>query len=215
MRQSLENRQPFIVENGGGAFIPRDYFPFPVERSIPREAYEVIEFGAPYGELVETLHAASRASGVRVLGFHQQTAEEVGARCGLSIEEATLAKQREYDEPFEILDPEGAAALVREIEKRGKRWTRGGRFYHITGDNDKAGAVRLLTRLYGLVYGPLETIGLGDGLNDAEFLATVDIPVLVRSGHTPELQKRVPRGRATDLPGPAGWNRAVLEVCPE
>lgn len=214
-RTSLRNPHPFIVENGAAVFVPPDYFPFPVDSSVRRDSYDVVEFGDRYSDLVDALHTASAASGAAVLGFHQMTASEVAARCSLPLQEAVLAKQREYDEPFQILDPAGETQLLREIERLGKRWTRGGRFYHITGKNDKAGAVRFLTELYGRVHQAITTVGLGDGLNDAPFLAVVDVPVLIRSPQARDLQEKVPHGRLTDRPGPEGWNQAILEVVQE
>jgi mannosyl-3-phosphoglycerate phosphatase len=214
LRDQLKNRHPFIVENGGGAFIPQGYFPFQVPGSSGRGGYDVVEFGDPYEDLVSTLGEASEASDVVTLGFHQMTTAAVAASCGLTLEQARLARQREYDEPFEILDTR-TELLLREIELRGKRWTHGGRFFHITGNNDKAEAVRRLTGLYKRLRDPVVTIGLGDGLNDAGFLSVVDLPILVRSPQAVELQLRVPHGRLTHLSGPAGWNQAVLEVAPE
>jgi len=214
-RARLVNRHPFIVENGGAAFVPRGYFPFALPAAAARGDYTAIEFGDPYGSLVAALDAASLATGVRVRGFHHMSPQEVAKCAGLSIEEARLAAAREYDEPFEILDPAGATALLEEIRRTGKRWTQGGRFYHITGNNDKAGAVLALRDAYRRMHADLVTVGLGDGLNDAEFLRVVDIPYLVRSPHSAELRVRVPGGRLTAGAGPEGWNQAILEVVPE
>ena len=148
LRPALGNHDPFITENGGAAFIPQGYFPFPVPGARIRSGYDVVEFGTGYPELIDVLRAASTASGVEVSAFHQLTVEQVAQRCGFSVEEARLAKQREYDEPFEIADSDRAAALLQEIESAGMRWTRGGRFYHVTGGNDKAAAVAAVASLY-------------------------------------------------------------------
>jgi len=214
-RLVLGNAHPFIVENGGAAFAPRGYFPFALPAAAARGDYSAIEFGDPYDSLVASLDAASLATGVRVRGFHHMSPEEIARTAGLSIEEARLAAAREYDEPFEVLDPAGATALLEEIRRRGRRWTQGGRFYHITGNNDKAGAVLALRDAYRRMHADLVTVGLGDGLNDAEFLRAVDIAYLVRSPHSAELRARVPSGRLTAGAGPEGWNQAILEVVPE
>lgn len=64
---------------------------------------------------------------------------------GLSRTDATLVKMREYDELYLL---EGPPALIDEvclqIVMRGLRWTKGGRLYHLTGDNDKGEAAELL-----------------------------------------------------------------------
>jgi mannosyl-3-phosphoglycerate phosphatase len=132
--------------------------------------------------------------------------------CGLPLEQAILTKQREYDEPFLVLDPDRAGALAAAIEEMGRTLTRGGRFWHILGPNDKAQAVGALSALFEQANAPLRTIGLGDGLNDASFLNAVSAPVLIRSPQVEELRVRVPGGLVTDSPGPAGWNDAILAL---
>lgn len=211
-RRRLDNGHPFIVENGGGAFVPLGYFPYAVRGGRRRDAYEAFEWGAPYEELVADLQRASQTSQCRVRGFHEMTPEEVAGLCDLPLEQAVLAKQREYDEPFLILDPDRAGALAAAIEDQGKQWTRGGRFWHILGAKDKALAVGALSALFERGNAPVRTIGLGDGLNDVSFLNVVDAPVLICSPQAAELKARVSRGVVTDRPGPAGWNDAILAL---
>lgn len=210
-RSRLNNQDPFIVENGAAVFVPQGYFPFPVRGARTRANYEVIELGTPYGELVEALKTAARESGCQVLGFHDLTVEEVSRRSLLPREQAALAKQREYGEPFEILG-QGTHRLLEVIERSGKRWTRGDRFYHILGNNDKAQALKRLAALYRQAWGEIVVVALGDGWNDVEFLNVADVPVLVRSEFSEALKRAVPRGVITRSPGPLGWNEAVLET---
>ncbi len=213
-RNALENRDPFIVENGGALFIPNRYFPHPVVSPTHRNAYTVIELGTPYQELVRALRLSSSQAGCRVRGFDNMSAAEVAECCGMSLEHAILAKRREYDEPFEILDgnPEN---LLRAIAAAGKQWTRGGRFYHITGNNDKADAVKLVAHHFRRQYGSIVTFGLGDGLNDAGFLSAVEVPILIPSLQIESLKEAVPNGRVAGQSGPAGWNSTVLALLEE
>jgi mannosyl-3-phosphoglycerate phosphatase len=212
LRGRLENEHPFIVENGGAAFVPLGYFPFAVRGAKRRHSYEVIEWGMPYNQLVADLQRASQTSHCRVRGFHEMTPEEVARLCDLPLQQAVLAKEREYDEPFVVLDPDRADVLAAAIENLGCRSTRGGRFWHILGASDKALAVEELSALFEQWNPPVRTIGLGDGLNDASFLNVVAAPVLIRSAQAAELKFRVPRGVVTDRPGPEGWNEAVLAL---
>lgn len=211
-RERLGNEHPFVVENGGAAFIPAGYFPFAAPGGKLRGRYEVLEWGTPYGQLIRDLDRASQVSHCRVRAFHEMSPEEVSVLCDLPLEQATLAQQREYDEPFLVLDPHRAEALASAIGATGRQWTRGGRFWHILGDNDKAIAVSALSGLFEQAFGPVRTIGLGDGWNDAFFLNSVAVPVLIRSAQHQELKALVPRGVVTDRSGPAGWNEAVLSL---
>ena len=210
-RERLDNRDPFIVENGGAIYIPHGYFGFRIPHSQQRDGYDIIEFGQPYQELVQSLREASQESGCQVLGFNEMSVAEVSIRTLLSVQQAELAKRREYDEPFEILGF-GTHRLLRAIESRAKRWTRGDRFYHITGNNDKSEAVWHLGAFFRKAHGEILAIGIGDGHNDAAFLASVDVPIIVHSRFAAALKKAVPQSRVTQAPGPHGWNEAVLEM---
>ena len=212
LRVQLQNTHPFISENGGAAFIPSGYFGFAIEGAQRRGDFLVVRFGDSYEVLVETLARASRRSGVPVRGFADMTEEDVSAATGLSLQRARLARQREFDEAFEIVEPGGADALLAAIEREGKRWTKGGRFHHIMGASDKAAAVRFLSRLYERRFGVVTTVGYGDAPNDAGFLAEVDLPVLINSQRLEQLQGLVPHGRVTARHGPAGWNDATLAL---
>lgn len=214
-RHLLGNTHPFIVENGGAVYIPNGYFPFPLPALPFRDSYQVITLGAPYEELVDTLKVASVQSGCLVKGFHQMTVAEIAFRCQMSYGQAVLAKRREFDEPFIDLDSGCLDRLLEAITWLGKNWTQGGRFYHITGGNDKVAAVKKLAGLYQRVFGDVTTIGLGDGLNDVSFLNHVDCPVLMCSPRWQRLKKLVPHGLVTRRPGPEGWSQTILEMVPE
>src|SRR5262245_13846026 len=211
-RRPLQNCHPFVVENGGGVYLPDGYFQQTPPGTAQRDGYQLIQFGDPYSELVACLRRASLESHCKVLGFHDMTPQEITLRCGITLEQARLAQQREFDEPFEVLDIARTDHLLEAIKKEGRSWTRGGRFYHVLGGNDKAGAVELLSRLYRQSHDEVVTIGLGDGLNDLPFLRQVDIPVLVRSRDSKNLRADLPGARLTQDPGPSGWNQAILEL---
>jgi mannosyl-3-phosphoglycerate phosphatase len=211
-RQRLGNNHPFVVENGGAVFIPQGYFPISVPGATLRSGYEVVEWGKPYADLIAGLRAASRFTRCRVAAFHEMTAEKVASVCGLAVEEAVLAKQREYDEPFYVVDTERERQLKLALAAQGLRWTHGGRLCHVGGDSDKASGVRLLSALFRKTHERIVTIGLGDSLSDASFLQAVDMLVIVRSRDAAALQSLVPHAMLTWHEGPAGWNEAVLEV---
>lgn len=221
IRFRLELAHPFIVENGGGLFIPKGYFDFSVPWAQVRSTFQVIELGTPCARLRVALKEIERAVGSRLRGFGDMSAEEIAERTGLSHPEAVLAKQREYDEPFAIEDIEDPAPLVNEIhsqaETRGLRCTRGGRFFHLMGDSDKGQACQLLIDCYRRRFkndrGSLLIVGIGNSLNDLPMLAVVDRPVLVQrpdGSYAPEVS--LPNLIRAPGIGPVGWNRAVLDL---
>ncbi len=211
-RRVLGNVHPFVVENGGAIFVPRRHFNGTIPGAVRRDGYEVIEQGKPYAEVALRLAVAARASGCRLRAFHEMTAREVAAVCQLPLDLAVLAKQREYDEPFQFIDAERASDLEAAILTQGLQCVRGGRFHHVCGHHDKAVAMRQLLTLFRHLHGQVVTIGLGDSFNDAAFLQSVDVPVIVRSRDANSLLQRVPNALVTDREGPEGWNEAISDI---
>ncbi len=217
LQQELGTTDPFVSENGGGLFVPDGYFPFDLPGARPMAGYQVIELGRPYTEVVEALHAAARKAGVRVVGFNDMTVAEVAAETGLSLPAARLAKLREYDEPFRIVegDPAQRARMFRALSAAGLRATEGGRYHHVGGPTDKGVAVSLLLRFFRWAHGQLVSVGLGDGPNDVPFLRLVDLAFVVAnpvSGATERVSRQVPSARVTTAAGPAGWHEAMAGI---
>lgn len=213
----LDLHHPFITENGGGIFIPKGYFDFPLEGAVLRGSHQVIELGTPYAQLRAALKEIVQTVGHPLRGFGDMPAEEIAERTGLSLADAVLAKQRDYDEPFLI---DGPAELVKEVarqaESRGLRCVIGGRFHHLIGHSDKGKACRILIDCYrrksGRHTGALVTIGVGDSANDLPLLAAVDRPILVQKPDG-SYDPTVTRPDLVKAPGigPSGWNRAILD----
>lgn len=209
-RTRLGNGHPFISENGGGIYLPAGYFPFHGSGD-QQGGYEVIALGSPYEEIRKRFIELRARHGIAVRGFGDMSIEEVAGLTGLTIEEARLAKQRDYEEPF-IFPDKPEDRFLREIEGEKLRWTQG-KFFHLMGDHHKGRAVTILRKLYERRDGPVMTIGIGDSLNDLPFLLTVDRPVLVKkeSGRH-DARIDIPGLVRTEGIGPAGWNEAVLEM---
>lgn len=210
-RALLGNNHPFVVENGGAVFVPQRYFPFPLAGAVQRDPYEVVELGRAYRELAAALDAAAAETGTQARAFHSMSVAEISRLTGLPRELARLARQREYDEPFQIASGE-PAALLRALEKRGLRWSLGGRFYHLTGDHDKARAVAILIEAYRRAHGNIRTVGLGDSWNDIEFLRLTEVPIFLGTHPARQVKAALPGARIPPCAGPAGWNQAVLSL---
>jgi len=217
IRNRLGHDGPFIVENGGALYVPVGFFGVPLDGAVSRGEYETVEFGTPYATLRAALKDISAVLKVKIHGFGDMKIDEVAERTGLTHHEATLAKQREYDEPF-VLDNDALIESVRlEAAARGLTCTKGGRLHHLLGPNDKGTACRFLIqrcrRQLAASQGRLYTIGIGDSANDQPMLAAVDQPILVQKpdgSYDPAEQFR----HVLYAPGigPAGWNASILHV---
>ena len=210
-RQRLQNEHPFVVENGGAIYIPDGYFPFDIPGDT-QDGYRVISLGKTYGAVRKQFVDLRERFGINVRGFGDMSVDEVASLTGLTRDEAELAKNRDFTEPFVFPDgPDGR--FLQAVEGEKLRWTQG-QFFHLMGDHHKGRAVDRLRALYERGYGAaIFTIGIGDSLNDLPFLLAVDQPVLIRK-KTGKYDARIeiPGLVRTRVAGAAGWCEAVKEL---
>lgn len=218
LRSRLHNEHPFIVENGGAVVIPATYFPFEIDAATAHDQYVLVEMGTSYSVLRRALKEIEKELGLELRGYGDMSIEEVVRRTGLSRPEAQLAMRRRYDEPFVVEDDRcPLEALTQAITARGLRWTRGDRFHHLMGIQDKGQAVHYLIQCYRRRADHLRTrvitVGIGNSLNDLPMLTAVEQPILVQQpGGLYERDSELPGLIFAPGPGPIGWNRAVLSL---
>ncbi len=206
---------PFVVENGGAGYIPRDFFlsqgkdPF-----FEGEFYE-IPLGVPFEELQGFMEEFSRKYGAKFSYLHSLPVEEVAKLTGLPRALALLAKRRDWDIPF-LPESEGIIPLLeKEARARGLRLQKGGLFYHLTGDHSKASALREVLKASGL--DDHFIIALGDSPNDLEMLRMAQVPILVSatSESSRLMKEKIPHLRTYKEKAARGWARAVEEILKE
>jgi mannosyl-3-phosphoglycerate phosphatase len=177
-RKAVGVNEPFIAENGGAIFIPRNYFTFDFACEKTDE-YDVIRLGVSYQTLRQKLAKIREKTGAYIMGFGDMTLEELAFDTGLPLDLATLAQRREHDEPFSILEG-NKGHVLKAIRHEGLHCTRGGRYFHLTGDNDKGKAIHILKSLYTQMFSNIHTYAVGDGPNDLPMLKAVDKPFFIR-----------------------------------
>lgn len=213
-RKKLDNNHPFISENGGGIFIPKGYFEFGLPslefEVVYENDYQVIRLGAKYSNLREAIKELMREE-FQIKGFGDMTVRELAEIANMKAEEASMAKERDFDEPF-IFDGNETETqrLVAAIKSRGFNVTQG-RFYHILGDSDKGKAVSILIEFYKNKFGEIVTIAIGDSPNDIPMLERVDIPIIVQKPDgNYDGRINIPNLIIADGKGPEGWNKAIV-----
>jgi mannosyl-3-phosphoglycerate phosphatase len=215
--RELGLRDPFICENGGAVWFPKGYFPFPVSEATARGDLETISLGTDITIVRHALRESAASLALRVRSFGAMSAEEVSRLTGLPRDQASLALQREYDEPF-IVEGDGAERLFAALRDRGLTVTFGGRLFHVTGGHDKGRAVKLLQALYRRKDPACFSVGLGNSGNDLPLLREVDRPILIRNAggsYDAEVLLAMPEIEKTREPGPAGWSAAIAQVLAE
>ncbi len=213
-RERLDNHHPFISENGGGIFIPKDYFKSQISnlKSEENGKYQIIRLGARYSDLRKAIKEL-QDEGFNIKGFGDMTVEELADIANMSIDEARMAKDREFDEPFVFRGSEtDTQRLLERIISKGFNYTQG-RFFHVLGNNDKGKAVSLLIDLYRNNFGEITTIAVGDSPNDIPMLEKVDYPIIVQKPDgSYDSRIEIPNIIKADGIGPYGWSKVILKI---
>lgn len=215
LRDTLQNRHPFIAENGSAIFIPQDYFPQKPELAHEEDGYWVLEPGASRRRIVEFLQQDGESHGAPYLNFSAASNGEIVAATGLSASQAEQANQRRYSEPLLWRGTEQEkAAFTARANAAGFATLQGGRFLHVLGQTDKGEATRLLKKIYQQHSDqPCKLIASGDGPNDLDMLKIADVAVIVRSPtHAPPELPHHPQQITTGETGPQGWASAIQEI---
>ena len=203
-REKVGNYDPFISENGGGIFIPKNYFSFKFLFDREFKDYFLIRLGTNYNQLVEVIDLLKEK--YEILSFSDMSAEEIAEDADLELTQAKLAKNREFDLPFKILNKSQEKDILNEIERHGLNYTIGGRYYHLLGDNNKGEAVKIMSDLFRRKYSDIKTIAIGDSGNDFQMLDSVDDGFLVKKKDGSYASNKYRKAKGV---GPKGWNDIV------
>lgn len=216
-RGGLGINDPFIVENGGAIFIPKDYFPFPSEhlkvaqRSLKVEGeFLVTELGTTYRNIRHAIEVIQTETRIQFKGFGDMSVREVAEVTGLNLEFAKRAKMRQYSETIVLMGIKDPEAVLKRVKEIGLNWAYGGRHCTIMGENDKGKAVEILIKMYKRIWKDLKTVGIGDALNDLPMLSKVDMPFVVQKSEGLWEDMELSHLRRVDGVGPFGWSKAIF-----
>jgi len=215
LQERLGLHEPFIAENGGGIFLPSDYITRDTQASEKSGRFRGIQLGRPYSYIRMVFEEIRPKYNIR--GFGDMPVEEIMRATGLDREDAMLARQRDFSEPFLFLTEPRLQELQEEVAEHGLTVTCGGRFYHLMGsEQDKGRAVAETTRLFQAESpGRITTVGLGDAENDFAMLKTVDIPVLIPKPDGSYEKLDLPGLRKAPYPGSKGWGASMTTILDE
>ncbi|MDJ0832431.1 MAG: HAD-IIB family hydrolase [Gammaproteobacteria bacterium] len=208
--QLLENRHPFIVENGSAIFVPQDYFPsscLPAGTAADSSSsYHVLCLG----NTVQTIQAYLDRVRPAAINFVDCPLEQAMQLTGLDEQQALAARQRQFSIPLWFEDPAQEEQFTEQALADGFGILRGGRFLHVLGRCDKGQSMRMLESLYHACRQThYQIIALGDSPNDLVMLQQADIAVVVNSPSSSKIDLKHERRVDTEQQAPEGWVEGV------
>lgn len=192
---------PAIVENGAGLLSSGE------GQSFNSEIYL---------KLVSVLDALPKEIRSCFTGFSDWTAEEVSHQTSLSLDDAKLAKLREYSEPgIWSGSDEEYATFCECLSDEGIIVQRGGRFLSLSFGGSKCDQMRKIISAHEKKFSKV-SVALGDAPNDIEMLEVADIGIIIKNpSHeglpelTGESDGKILR---STLVGPSGWAEMIVKV---
>ncbi|MEM7304820.1 MAG: HAD-IIB family hydrolase, partial [Pseudomonadota bacterium] len=214
IRAELENKHPFVIENGAAVYIPMAYFDAPPNDLDEVNGYYVKAFVKDRHHWQSILGKFDLHSNKAFLTFEQAGTTKIAEMTGLRLEQARLANERQYGEPLQWQGTESEYHTFKQyIDQQGGKLLKGGRFVHLSGECDKGKSLNWLMDLFKS-HNPnqnLISIALGDSQNDVAMIEAADYGILIQSPvhHFPETRKMVYKTKAT---GSKGWVEGIMHV---
>jgi mannosyl-3-phosphoglycerate phosphatase len=186
LRRMANLSDPFIVENGGAVFIPLGYFEsipnYDAKYSVIETGnFQIIELGTPASQIRSALQKIRASSQFKFKSLSDLSIDEISIVTKMPADAVSRMIQRKYGETIVEIKNYDLPRFVTKVQDFGLKVIFGGRFFDITGGNDKGTAVKILVDLYRRKYGgEVVFFGIGDSKNDESMLKFVDFPMLVQ-----------------------------------
>lgn len=175
-------KHPFISENGGAIFIPKNYFPWGnLAKRI--NDYEVIELGVPYGEIRKRLEKIRKKVSFDIVGFGDLTAKQLAKETSLPFRLACLAKKREYSEPI-LSNKKYWKTIYKSAINQKLKTVISSKFISLVGQHDKGIAATILKNMYSSDGEALETFAIGNDVNDISLFKASNNPFSIQGSNS-------------------------------
>lgn len=210
LQKKVAIKEPFITENGAALFIPKNYQGYDFSSLDEFEDYNILQFGLEYKQILKFYNKYKEE--FSMLGFSDMSIKDVAKYTDLDLEDAKKSKERNFTEPFILKDESKFENLKNLARAYNIKITKGGRFYHLIGQNqDKGIAVKKAKKLFEDIFNEkIESIGLGDGPNDISMFENVDLPIIIKNHKNEHVKCDIENIQKSNFKGSKGWNEMII-----
>ena len=217
LRITLNNRHPFIVENGAAIAIPNHYFSTMPQGGVEKSGFCIIANSQPRQHWNNLLQQNAQEFKDEFETFtsivDKRGHKGIQDITGLSLDQAKLSNKREYSEPIHWLgSDQRKQEFVEQITVAGGTLIQGGRFLSLGDKVTKGSSLVQLAEIYQKLNGlqPVHSLAIGDSGNDISMLEVATSAIIIRSKtHLPPTLNRSNNLIISRYFGPQGWAESV------
>jgi mannosyl-3-phosphoglycerate phosphatase len=209
-RRRLDHSHPFIAEEGCGVYLPEGYFHLRPAKTVRLGRFMCIPIAEPQPAAREALDSLSEDSGVSVVTLRSLSARQVMQNSGLPLQDADLARQRDFDELFFFAgaSEQDIERFVAEGRSRNLQLRQHGVLWSLAAGASLNLCIRALSKLYERALRSHPAIlGIATQEESQELFAACDRAILL--GHPASDASGSPRpskGREIPFPAPDTWD---------
>ena len=223
-RRKLGHAHPFIAEDGCAIYLPEDYFHMRPSSAASRTQKSItLRLGRftciPIAEILpavaEALECLSQDTGVPIVALRSLSPRELAQNTGLPKREATLARQRDFDDLFFFagVSEEEIRRFLEEGRLRNLQFRQHGVLWSVAIAASHERCISELTKLYDrALHHHARTIGIAASGQAAAFLPFCERAILLAEKETEESYAGSQRGRRVQRIPFRDWDQLLGAV---
>jgi mannosyl-3-phosphoglycerate phosphatase family protein len=217
LRITLNNRHPFIVENGAAIAIPNHYFSSLPQGGAEKSGFCIVTNSQPRQHWNNLLEENAQEFKDEFETFtsivHERGHKGIQDITGLSLYQAKLSNKREYSEPIHWHgSDQRKQAFIEQLTIAGGTLLQGGRFLSLGDKVSKGSTLVQLSKIYQQLNDlqAVHSLAVGDSGNDISMLEVATSAIIIRSKtHLPPTLNRSNNLIISRDYGPQGWAESV------
>lgn len=217
LRITLNNRHPFIIENGAAIAIPNHYFSTMPHACFEKSGFCIIANSQPRQHWNNLLEENAQEFKDEFETFTSIVSDRgfkgIQDITGLSLDQAKLSNKREYSEPIHWLgSDQRKQTFIEQLTVAGGTLLQGGRFLSLGDKVGKGTTLVQLAKIYQQLNGlqAVHSLAIGDSGNDISMLEAATSAIIIRSKtHLPPTLNRNNNLIVSRDFGPQGWAESV------
>ncbi len=212
---NIDRQMPFIVENGGGIYIPNKFNYLITEDYSVKNNGRLINLTDNKIDIYNAIKNIRKETGIEMVTYQDLTINAICTITGLNKYQAAYAKNRNFSETIiTVLNNCEIKILESRLNQLNLTCTNGSRYYtiHPNDINKGKAALMLFESIKDMRISNDITIGIGDSSNDESLLSITDISYLLKNKYNQWQDIKGNNIIKIDGLGQLGWIKVYKDI---